>query len=165
MEYLVRNIRKEDEPALASIVRRTLEEFGAVKPNTVYYDKTTDALFEYFNKEGAFYFIVEMDGQPVGGGGIYPTDELPAGTCELVKMYLLPRARGSGIGKMILSKCEQKARELGYNMIYLESMPELKPALKMYEQAGYQYIKGAMGNSGHGGCSIWMTKKLDAGSA
>ena len=156
----IRNLRKEDNPQLAKIVKDTLFEFGANHPNTVYYDPTTDTLFEVFQTPGSRYFLAEIDGEMVGGGGIYPTDGLPADTCELVKMYLLPQARGHGLGRALIEKCIEAATELGYNKIYLETMPELQQALKVYEKFGFEYLKGPMGNSGHTGCSLWMLKKL-----
>jgi putative acetyltransferase len=35
--------------AIAAIIRAALEEFGANKPGTVYFDSSTDALYELFN--------------------------------------------------------------------------------------------------------------------
>lgn len=157
----IRSIQPSDNPALAKIVKDTLAEFGANHPNTVYYDPTTDALYELFQKERAVYNVAELDGAIVGGGGIYPTDGLPEDTCELVKMYLVPEARGMGLGKMLIEKCIAQARENGFRYIYLESMPELKQALKVYARFGFEYLKGPMGNSGHTGCSLWMLREVD----
>ncbi len=156
----IRNIEKKDNPLLASVVRNTLSEFGANHPGTVYYDSTTDSLFEIFQEAKAHYFIAELDEQFVGGAGIFPTSGLQDGTCELVKMYLLPEARGIGLGKDLIARCIEKARENGFNRIYLESMPELSKALKVYEKFGFEYLSGPMGNSGHFGCSLWMLKEL-----
>ena len=160
MKITIRPIQRNDNPFLAKIVRDTLTEFGANHPGTVYYDATTDALYELFQKKGAAYFVAEIDGEIVGGGGIYPTDGLPADTCELVKMYLLPTARGHGLGKTLIEKNIVFATETGYKNVYLESMPELKQALKVYAKFGFDYLKGPMGNSGHTGCSLWMLKRL-----
>ena len=157
---LIRAIQPSDNPILAKIVKDTLAEFGANHPNTVYYDPTTDALFELFQKKGAAYFVAEMNNEIVGGGGIYPTDGLPTETCELVKMYLLPHARGTGLGRTLIEKCLAFAKEAGYKQVYLESMPELKQALKVYAKYGFEYLKGPMGNSGHTGCSLWMLRSL-----
>jgi putative acetyltransferase len=44
--------------------------------------------------------------------------------------------------------------------MYLETMPELKPALKAYERFGFQYLSAPMGNTGHFGCDRWMIKRL-----
>ena len=160
MNITIRPIEKKDNAALAKIVRDTLAEFGANHPGTVYYDPTTDTLFEVFQRDGAGYFVAEIDNKLMGGAGIYPTDGLPAGTCELVKMYLLPEARGLGLGKTLIEKSLALAKENNYGYVYLESMPELKKALTVYEKFGFTYLKGPMGNSGHFGCELWMLKKI-----
>ena len=160
MNLFIRNIQPSDNPIIARIVKDTLAEFGADYPDTVYYDPTTDALYELFQKEGATYFVAELDGEIVGGGGIYPTDGLADDTCELVKMYLLPKGRGIGLGKTLIEKSLAFAKEAGYKKVYLESMPELKQALKVYAKFGFEYLVGPMGNSGHTGCSLWMLKSL-----
>jgi putative acetyltransferase len=156
----IRTIAPGDDRALARIIRDTLAEFGANKPGTVYYDDTTDHLWEVFKKEKSIYFVAELDGAIVGGSGVYPTAGLPPGTCELVKFYLAPVARGKGIGRLLLDKCTAAAKELGYSKMYLETMPELKVAIPMYERAGFTYLPGPMGNSGHTGCDVWMMKDL-----
>ena len=96
----------------------------------------------------------------MGGGGIFPSNGLPEDTCELVKMYLLPEARGIGLGRMLIQKCLDGARATGFKKIYLETMPELKQALKTYEKFGFQYLDGPMGNTGHFGCDRWMLMEL-----
>jgi putative acetyltransferase len=156
----IRNIRRDDNAPLAKIVKDTMAEFGVNRPNTVYFDPTTNALFELFQKKGAIYNVAEINGEIVGGAGIYPTDGLPNDTCELVKMYLVPKARGLGLGRILIEKCIQQAKDLGYKNVYLESMPELKQALKVYARFGFEYLKGPMGNSGHTGCDLWMLKEL-----
>lgn len=156
----IRPIQPQDNAALAVIVRTSLAEFGANKPGTVFYDPTTDALYELFQTKGSFYFVAEENGKLLGGGGIYPTEGLPANTCELVKMYLNKDARGKGLGKQMIDQCLTWAKENGYEQVYLETMPELKQALKVYELFGFEYLDGPMGNSGHFGCDRWMLKKL-----
>ena len=156
----IRDIEPSDNAALAVIVRNTLAEFKANKPGTVYYDLTTDHLFELFQKPRAAYFVALVDDEIVGGGGIYPTEGLPADTCELVKMYLLPQARGINLGRTLIEKNIAFAKEAGYRNIYLETMPELQQALKVYAKFGFDYLQGPMGTSGHTGCSLWMLKKL-----
>jgi len=156
----IRPISIADNPLIATIIRSCLTEFGANKPGTVYYDKTTDQLFELFQENGAGYFIAEQDGQVVGGGGIFPSPGLPAGTCELVKMYLLPLARGTGIGATLMNRCLGKAKEMGFVNMYIETLPELKKAISVYEKFGFIYLDNPLGNTGHFGCSVWMLKSL-----
>jgi putative acetyltransferase len=156
----IRFISPADDADLAVIIRDSLSEFGAAKPGTVYFDETTDHLSAVFRKEGSCYFVATVDGRVAGGAGIFPTENLPSDTCELVKLYLSPVARGRGLGKLLMDKCEEAAREMGYQHVYLETMPELKIAVPMYEKRGYHYLSQAMGNSGHTGCDIWMVKEL-----
>jgi putative acetyltransferase len=157
---IIRQIELRDNEALAKVIRNALAEFGANKPGTVYFDPTTDHLFELFQVPGAVYFIAEQDGNLLGGGGIYPTEALPDKTCELVKLYLDAAARGTGLGKQLLLKAMAWAKENGYNQVYLESMPELAKAVSIYENVGFTRINQPLGNSGHDGCDIWMTKQL-----
>jgi putative acetyltransferase len=139
----------------------TLVEFGAARPGTVYYDATTNILFQVFTQTPrSIYFVAECDGKLVGGGDIFPSPGLSEGTCELVKMYLLPEARGIGLGKKLIQKCIDFAEEAGYTTIYLETMPELKQAMKTYEKFGFEYLDGPMGNTGHDGCEMWMLRNL-----
>ena len=157
----IRHIQESDNFALAKIIRDTLTEFGANHPGTVFYDAATDALFELFQNPLAAYFVAETgDLQVVGGGGIYPTEGLPEDTCELVKMYLLPEARGKGLGRSIIEKCLNIAKTNGFRQVYIESMPELNLALKVYEKFGFTYLTAPLGNSGHFGCELWMIKEL-----
>lgn len=156
----IRPIEPDDNAALAKVIRTALKEFGANKPGTVYFDPTTDALYEVFRTPGSFYYIATINDSIVGGCGIYPTKNLPQGTCELVKLYLSEHARGTGLGKQLMLLAMDWAKENGYQQIYLESMPELSKAVTMYEKLGFERLDQPLGNSGHDGCDIWMTKKL-----
>lgn len=156
----LKKITASDNAALAQIIRSTLEEFGAAKAGTVYFDKTTDCVSDVFKKEGSNYFVAYLKNSLAGGCGFYPTTGLPAHTCELVKLYLTAEARGKGIGKLLMHTCEEEARTQGYKYIYLETMPELNIAVPLYEKMGYHYLPAPLGNSGHCGCSIWMMKEL-----
>lgn len=156
----IRKIEFNDNKELPSIVRTSLAEFGANKPGTVYYDDTTDHLYELFQQPGSMYYIAEQDGKLLGGAGIYPTEDLPEQTCELVKMYLRKEARGRGLGKLLIKKCLEFAKGIGYLQVYIETMPELRKAMTVYEKFGFEYLNGPLGNSGHYGCDVWMLKKL-----
>ena len=156
----IRPIQATDNFLLARIIRDTLTEFKANHPGTVYYDSSTDHLFELFQQPGSTYYVAEIDSTIVGGAGIFPTPGLPSGTCELVKMYLVPSARGIGLGKSLIDKALAFATNSGYHHVYIETMPELSQAMKVYEKFGFNYLDKQLGNSGHFGCAIWMLKSL-----
>ncbi len=156
----IRPIEPRDNVELAKVIRGALTEFGANKPGTVYFDPTTDALYELFRTPGSYYYVATIDQQVVGGCGIFPTDNLPEGTCELVKLYLAKEARGTGLGKQLTEESMRWAKANGYTQVYLESMPELAKAVSIYEKVGFKSLDGPLGNSGHCGCDIWMLKAL-----
>jgi putative acetyltransferase len=159
-QLILRTIQPGDNAAIATIIRKGLEDFDAHKPGTVYFDPTTDHLSSVFTMPGSKYFIAEENGMILGGSGIYPTANLPEGTCELVKLYLSAASRGKGIGKLLAQQCFAAAKEMGYTKIYLETLPELNIAVPMYEKLGFSYLDAPLGNSGHTGCNIWMIKNL-----
>ena len=159
-QITIRLITPADNASLALIIRNALTEFKANKPGTVYFDETTDHLYELFQTEIGMYHVALLNDQIVGGAGIYHTDGLDADTCELVKMYLSPAARGKGLGKLLLTQCMKSAKEAGYKKMYVETMPELIIAVPMYEKMAFTYLKAPLGNSGHDGCGIWMIRLL-----
>lgn len=161
MSITFRTILPEDNEQLAKIIRTSLEEFNVPKAGTAHSDPTTDDLHTLFQTPGSTYFIAEENGKLLGGSGIYPTERLPEGCAELVKLYLSESSGGKGIGKQLLEKCFESAKAMGYSQLYLETLPQLAQAVTMYEKAGFKTLDTALGNSGHYTCNIWMLKKLD----
>ncbi|MFV0310152.1 MAG: GNAT family N-acetyltransferase [Dysgonomonas sp.] len=159
-EILIRPIEEKDNKELAALIRAVFEEFGSEKIGTVYSDPETDALFRYFSKAGAEYWVAEENGSLIGGCGIYPTKGLPDGCAELVKLYLSPSARGKGLGLRLFDKSVKSAIKLGYKQLYLESFPEFSKAVSMYESFGFKQLDHPLGNSGHYACTIYMIKDL-----
>lgn len=155
-----REIEKQDNPAIAKVIRTSLEEFGENKPGTVYTDPTTDQLFELFQTKGAKYFVALDKEEIIGGCGIFPTNGLPNQYAELVKLYLSGEYRKRGIGKELMQISIDYARSINYSHLYLESIPSLNNAIYLYRKMGFNEINERLGNSGHFSCNLWMVKKL-----
>lgn len=160
MQITIRPIEQKDNSKIGRLIKEVLTEFKANKPGTAFFDESTDHLSTVFVHQNTAYWIVELDNELVGGAGIFPTEGLPTDTCELVKLYLHPGARGKGIGKLLIQTCLEKAKSLGFKDVYLESMPELNNAVSLYEKSGFERLNQPLGNSGHFGCNIWMLKQL-----
>jgi putative acetyltransferase len=155
-----RLIEERDNKEIAELIRTVFREFNIHRPGTVYFDPTTDNLFGLFRTPGSEYWIAEENRVILGGCGVYPTPGLPEGWAELVKFYLSASQRGKGIGWKLMEKSFDSAKKNGYNQLYLESLPELSKAISLYERAGFRFIEGPIGKSGHFGCNIWMLKEL-----
>jgi len=160
MEIIYRPIEEKDNKKIANLIRTVFLEFNIHRPGTVFFDPTTDNLFKLFSAPGSEYWIAEENNIIIGGCGVYPTPGLPEGCAELVKFYLSASQRGKGIGWHLMVKTFDSAKKFGYGKLYLESLPELNRAINLYEKAGFKFIQGPMGNSGHFGCNIWMLKDL-----
>lgn len=155
-----RRIEPNDNIVLASIIRKSIESLGLPIEGTAHSDPTTDDLFALFRKERSAYFVVELNGEVLGGCGIYLSPGLPEKHAELVRFFLDPKARGYGIGKTLMNKCEDLAKQLGYDFLYLESFPDMKAAIHLYETFGYKRLSEPLGNTGHFSCNVWMKKAL-----
>ena len=75
-------------------------------------------------------------------------------------MYVLPEARSLGIGKQLMEKCLQSAKDFGFDTCYLETMPNMEDAQKLYQKTGFEYLNQPLGNTGHTSCLVWMIKEL-----
>ena len=159
-EIIIRKIIASDNATLAAIIRSSLEDFNAVKPGTVYFDETTDHLYELFQRDRSCYFVATISDEVIAGAGIFPTEGLPPKTCELVKIYVSATARGKGLGKILLQQCVDEAKKNGFEKMYIETMPELTNAIEMYKKYGFTFIPTSLGNSGHTGCDLFMMKDI-----
>lgn len=160
MQYTIRTIQPADNKALAQIIRAAFEEYDAPKTGTVYADNTTNNLYELFQKENTIMWVAEEDGIILGCCGVYPTEGLPSGCAEMVKLYLHKNARGKGIGKSLMQQSIESAKKMGYNALYIESLPQFSRAVHMYERVGFMRLLAPLGQSGHTSCNIWMYKQL-----
>jgi putative acetyltransferase len=75
-------------------------------------------------------------------------------------MYFLGEARGRGLGAKMIQVCLERAKEYGYEKVYIETMPYMKAAQKLYIRSGFEYIDAPMGDTGHYSCSVWMIKSI-----
>lgn len=132
-------IRPRQDAAMAAIVRAALKEHGLDIPGTAYFDASLDHLSAYYDRPGRAYYVL-LDGEAVVGGvGVAEFDALPGG-CELQKLYLATPFRGRGLGYDMIRFIEDRARELGYRHIYLETHTNLQAAIHVYEHCGYRPI-------------------------
>lgn len=160
MNLVIRKIEQFDNGELAKIIRSCFHDFQVATEGTVYVDPTTDNLYELFQQENSALFIAESGAELCGCCGIFPTEGLPENCAELVKFYLKKDYRGSGIGRKLMEKSIEFAKDSGYKSIYIESLPEFSTAVSIYEKQGFKYLERPLGNSGHSGCNLWMLKQL-----
>ena len=157
---IIREVLEKDNTALAAVIRRVLVDIGVPKIGTAYADPELDYVYKTYLKEKAVYFVLEEKGIIIGGAGIAPLQGGEPTVCELQKMYFLEEARGKGLGEKMIDHCLDYARKEGFELCYIETLPYMKAAQKLYIKKGFEYIDGPMGTTGHTSCNIWLTKRL-----
>ncbi len=86
---------------------------------------------------GAF-FVAYRDDEPVGCGAVRKID---ATTAEVKRMYVVPAARGLGVGGRILAVIEAEAYALGASRLLLETGSRQRVAVGLYERAGFMHVE------------------------
>ncbi|WP_312953310.1 GNAT family N-acetyltransferase [Superficieibacter sp.] len=157
----LRRLTLNDNSAIAAVIRQVSAEYGltADKGYTVA-DPNLDELYQLYSQPGYAYWVVEQDGNVVGGGGVAPLACSEPDICELQKMYFLPSARGQGLAKKLALLALDHAREQGFTRCYLETTAFLKEAVGLYEHLGFRHIDGPLGCTGHVDCEVRMLKDL-----
>lgn len=156
----IRPIRPADDERMARIIRTVMTEYGAVGEGYSIMDPEVDEMAEAYAGPGAAYFVALVDGEIVGGAGIGPLVGGPEDVCELKKMYLLGEARGLGLGRRLMERCLDAARDAGYGRCYLETLGHMTEARRLYERNGFTPIDAPMGATGHTGCNGWYIRDL-----
>ncbi|MDC1162448.1 GNAT family N-acetyltransferase [Tenacibaculum sp.] len=159
-DFIIREIKAEDNTQMAVVIRSVLIEFGAPKTGTAYEDTATDTMFETYQADKMQYFVIEHKNTIVGGAGYAQLANYDGNVCELQKMYFLPTARGKGLGSKLIKKCLKDAKTVGFEQCYLETLPYMKAARALYKKNGFIYLDKPLGNTGHCSCDVWMLKEL-----
>ena len=160
VNWIIRKIEKKDNQSVAQLIRAVFDELNIPKVGTAYADPYLDLMFEEYSKPKSAYFVVESEGKIVGGAGVAPLENETEAICELQKMYFLPETRGLGIGSQMMEICLQAAKDFGFKKCYLETMPFMHDAQKLYKKVGFESICSPMGSTGHTSCPVWMLKEL-----
>lgn len=103
---------------------------------------------------GGGFVVLEEDGRALAGGGVKQLDETAA---EIKRMYVLPDARGHGLGRALLEALEDLVRDLGYEIARLDTGAKQPRARLMYERAGYAEIPDYNGNRD---AAYWAEKRV-----
>lgn len=156
----IRPIQARDDAAMAAIIRSVMPEFGADGPGFAIHDAEVEHMHAAYAQPRSAYFVVERNGQVLGGGGVAPLSNGDADTCELRKMYFLPAARGIGAGTAMMQRCLETARGFGFRRCYLETLTGMDAAQALYKRSGFTPLCAPLGGTGHFSCDRFYIRLL-----
>ena len=160
MEYRIEKMSRKFDRKVCEIIKSVGAEFGAVGEGFGPGDEEVLNMSEHYGSiTKSIYLVAIKEDEVVGGCGI-SNFNIEKNVCELRKLFLLPKARGFGIGKELVERCLEFAREERYKGCYLDTLTSMKSAIKLYEKLGFKHLDKPIDGVIHTGCDVWMIKEL-----
>lgn len=146
----IRLASRADEPAIQHVIRTCYDEYGWGWFPDGYHEDLYNIEAFYFNK-GNQFFVAELDGMVVGTAAVDFMPTLPSGQgttvyegiirvanadCSLERLYVLPEARGKGLGTSLWRATIEAAREKGCTTMEIWSDKRLEDAHRLYKKLG-----------------------------
>lgn len=139
-DFLIRDWHQSDRTPAAEVIRAVLSEYGLPwEPEGA--DQDVLQIEAYYLATGGEFWVIEHQNNVVGTAAYYP-EHRGQKAVEIRKMYLLPIARGLGLGKYLLQQLESAIASRGYQQIWIETASVLATAVKLYERNGYKTATG-----------------------
>jgi putative acetyltransferase len=140
--FVIRDWQPNDRQTVANLIALVLTEYGLKWEPQLADQDVIEIEQSYLQKGGAFW-VIEQQGQIVGTAAYRPfvkstAPQLERTRAEIRKMYLLPEARGQGLGTFLLQQLEAAIKSQGFQEIYLETARVMQAAVALYEHNGYQ---------------------------
>lgn len=154
-DFVIRAWQPNDREACVELIGSVLAEYGlSWDPQKADKDVVN---VEWAYRNGEFWVIEDVrTSDVVGTAAFYEVPQRGMGAIEVRKMYLAERARGRGLGSFLLEALEERARQLGYTMAYIETASVLREACALYRARGYVSSTGLETDR----CDIVLEKDL-----
>jgi len=91
----------------------------------------------YGENQGAFFLAQGVENKPLGGIGFRRIDPF---YCEMKRLFVFEAYQGKGVGLSLCTKCIERANDLGYKFMRLDTLTRLKKANNLYARLGFYKI-------------------------
>ena len=136
-ELEIRLATVDDAPAIAAVLYSAFAEYEPLYTSGGFVATTPGPeQIEERMREGPVWVAVQ-EGLTVGTVGVAPRGK----ALYIRGMAVLPKARGQGIGELLLASIEQFAIGHGYQRLFLSTTPFLTRAIRLYEGQGFRRIQ------------------------
>ena len=138
MNVTLRTLTADDTEALEQ-VRQYFRNYAAwlgVDLSYQNFDQEMASLPGAYAAPQGRLFFAEVDGRPAGCVGLRPLPD-SEGVCEMKRLYVTPEERGHGVGAALAMAVIKAAKEIGYRKLMLDTMPNMRMAVKLYRELGF----------------------------
>ncbi|MFN3743488.1 MAG: GNAT family N-acetyltransferase [Hyphomicrobiaceae bacterium] len=93
---------------------------------------------KYAPPSGGLLLARSPDGTPLGCVALRAI--APDGCCEMKRLYVVPQARGTGLGRALVDEILELAVAIGYRELRLDTLPSMIDAQALYARLGFAPI-------------------------
>jgi len=113
-------------------------EFLGVDLSFQDFSKELEQLNVMYGQPTGSMILAEVSAEIVGAVGLR---YLSNGVAEMKRLFVLPEFQGNGIGNILIVEFLAQAKKLGYNLVKLDTIPELDRAFSLYKKHGFESIE------------------------
>ena len=135
MSPIVRICSGDEDWRLARALLAEYWAWLAQPPGFQDFDAELAALESLYSKPGGCFLLAFVDGKAAACGAYRRHD---AARCEAKRVFVRPAFRGFGLGRAILERLIREAEQASYRTMVADTMPFMKTALALYEDAGFE---------------------------
>jgi ribosomal protein S18 acetylase RimI-like enzyme len=134
--HITEAVWPEDRAPIARLMREYVEALEADISFQDFESECADLPGKYARPEGVVLIAWTAD----EAVGIVAYRLLERRICEMKRLYVLPRFRGTGLGRLLVEELVRDARSHGYRRMVLDSLPSMRPAQALYSSVGFKPI-------------------------
>jgi len=129
------------DPQFIPEVRRLFLEYSEslnVPLDFQNFDEELKSLPGEYVPPGGALLLALSDQQFAGCVAMRPLEE---NICEMKRLFVRPQWRGTKLGRMLAEAILQRARDVGYQFMRLDTLPSMERARGLYASLGFYEIK------------------------
>jgi putative acetyltransferase len=131
---------REPNRAEVEVGRRLIEEYVGSLGIDLSFQQVEEELADIERAYGpprGRLLLAFVHGEPAGCVAVRPLHE---GCCEMKRLYVRPTHRGLGLGRSLADAAIEAGRELGYERMRLDTLPDMEAARALYRSLGFREI-------------------------